>query len=162
MKIIDEKRIVNDFIVLITIKIVLITPLRKTHHIYIWTFEDNSLDLNMLRKTNWIIIVINEEQVRSKIINAVLTNAIDYNDLRARQTVFPSNASPRLNIIKLSIIKLTEPEFVKSFLCDRCTNDDLQIFYVTDKNATKLLATSMRDATVADPDLRKAHYRVGW
>jgi hypothetical protein len=40
-------------------------------------------------------------------MDAALTNVIDDDGLRARQAVLPSNASPRLDIIKLPIIKLT-------------------------------------------------------
>ena len=116
----------------------------------------------MLCKTDRAIIVINEEQIRGKIMDAVLKNAIDCDGLRAYQAVLPSNASPRLDITKLPIIKLTEPDFVKSLLGGRYTHGGLQVICASDRNAAKLLATPMRDAAVAGPDLREAHRRVGW
>ena len=75
--------------------------------------------------------------------------------------MLPSNVSPRLDITKLPTIKLTEPEFVKSLLGGRYTHG-LQVLCATDRIAAKLLATRMRDAAVAGPDLREAHRRVGW
>lgn len=38
----------------------------------------------------------------------------------------------------------------------------LQLHHATDRKSAKLLATHMRDATAAGPDLRSAHQRVGW
>ena len=111
----------------------------------------------MLRMTDQVIIVIDEEQIKSKIMNVVLTSAIDYHDLRARQAVLSIKVSSRLNFTKLPMIKLTKFEFVESLLCGRSTHDDLQVLCFTDTNAAKLLATSMRDAAVVGSDLRKAH-----
>ena len=162
VKVIGGGRIADGFVVSAAVKGALVARLREAHHMYVWAFGDSPLDLDMLRKADRAIIVVGEEQTRSKIMDAALTNAIDYDGLRAHQAVLPSNASPRLDITKLPIIKLTEPEFVKSLLCDRYTHGDLQVLCVTDRNAAKLLATPMRDAAVAGPDLREAHRRVGW
>ena len=115
----------------------------------------------MLHEANQAIVVVGDEQIRSKTTDTPLTNAIDFDGLRAYQVVLPSNALPRLNLTKLPLIKLTEPEFVKSLLGGRYTHDGLQVLCATEKNAAKLLATPTRDAAVAGPDLREAHRRVG-
>ena len=162
VKVIGGGRIADGFVVSAAVKGALVARLQEAHHMYVWAFGDSPLDLDMLCKADRAIIVVGEEQTRSKIMDAALTNAIDYNGLRAHQAVLPSNASPRLDITKLPIIKLTEPEFVKSLMCGRYTHGDLQVLCVTDRNAAKLLATPMRDAAVAGPDLREAHRRVGW
>ncbi len=161
VKVIGGGRIADGFIVSAAVKGALVARLREAHHMYVWAFGDSPLDLDMLRKADQAIIVVGEEQTRSRTMDAALTNAID-DGLRARQAVLPSNASPRLDITKLPIIKLTEPEFIKSLLCDRYTHGGLQVLCATDRNAAKLLATPMRDAAVAGPDLREAHRRVGW
>ena len=162
VKVIGGGRIADGFVVSPAVKGALVTRLREAHHIYVWAFGDSPLDLDMLRKADRAIIVVGEEQTRSKTMDAALTNAIDRDSLWARRDVLPSNASPRLDITKLPIVKLTEPGFVKSLLCGRYTHDGLQVLCATDRNAAKLLATPMRDAAVAGPDLREAHRRVGW
>lgn len=161
VKVIGGGRIADGFVVTAAVKGALVARLQEAH-MRVWAFGDSPLDLDMLRKADHRIIVVGEEQTRSKSMDAVLTNAIDYNDLRARQVLLPSNSSPRLNTTKLPITKLTEPKLVESLLDDRYTHDGLQVLCATDKNAAKLLATRMRDAAVAGPDLREVHRRVGW
>ena len=162
VKVIGGGRIVDGFVVSEAVKGALVARLQEAHNMCVWAFGDSPLDLDMLRKADRAIIVVGEEQTRSKTMDAALTNAIDYGGLRARQAVLPSNASPRLDGTKLPIIALTEPEFVHSLLGGRYTHDGLQVLCATDRNAAKLLATPMRDAAFAGPDLREAHRRVGW
>ena len=111
----------------------------------------------MLRITNQIIIVIDEKQIKNKIMNVVLKNVIDYHDFRTRQIVLSIKISSRLNFTKFFMIKFTKFEFVEFFLCDRFTHDDFQIFCFTNTNVAKLLATSIRDAIVIDSNLKKTH-----
>ena len=59
------------------------------------------------------------------------------------------------------MIELTEPKFVDSLLRGRSTHGGFQVLCPTDTNAVKLLATPMRDAAIAGPDLREAHRCVG-
>ena len=162
VKVIGGGRIADGFVVSAAVKGALVTSLREVYHMCVWAFGDSPLDLDMLHKANEAIIVVGEEQVRSKTMDAALTKAIDNDGLKASQVVLPSNASPRLNITKLPILNLSEPEFVNSLLGDRYTPGGLQVLCATERNATKLLATQMRDAAIAGPDLRKAHNRVGW
>ena len=70
----------------------------------------------MLSKADQAIVVVGEEQTRSKTINAILLNAIDNDGLRARQALLPSNASPRLDTTKLPLIQLTDPKFIDSII----------------------------------------------
>ena len=94
-------------------------------------------------------------------MDEALTEAIDSHGLVAKQVLLPGNASPRLDTTKLPLIKLTEPKFIKPLLRVQTPNDRLQVLLATEKNAAKLLATPMRDAAVAGPNLREAHRRVG-
>ena len=162
VKVIGGGRIADGFIVTADVKAALIARLRDTHQMYVWAFGDSLLDLKMLSKADQAIVVVGEEQTRSKTMDAALMHAIDVDGLRARQAVLPSNASPRLDTTKLPLIQLTEPEFVDSVLCRRSRHAGIQVLHATDKNAAKLLMTPTRDATVAGPVLREAHRRVGW
>ena len=155
-------RIADGFVVTAAVKSALVARLREAHDLYVWAFGDSPQDLNMLRKADRGIIVVGEEQTRSKTMDEALTKAINDDGLQIHQAMLPSKASPRLDINKLPIIQLTKPEFVESLLCSRYTHGGLQIICGTDTKAAKLLATPMRDAAVAGPSLREAHRCVGW
>lgn len=139
----------------------MVARLRDIHHMYVWAFGDSVLDLPMLSKADQAIVVVGEEQTRSKTMDAALLTAIDNDSLLAQQALLPSNASPRLDTTKLPVIQLTDPEFVDSIIRRR-SQHPLQVLHATERNAAKLLITPMRDATIAGPALREAHRRVGW
>ncbi|KAM0793851.1 uracil phosphoribosyltransferase-domain-containing protein [Usnea florida] len=162
VKVIGGGRIADGFVVSAAVKAALVTRMKEVYHTTVWAFGDSPLDLDMLCKADHAIVVVGNEQTRSKTMDAALESAIDKDALRARQVLLPSNASPRLDVTKLPTIKLTEPGVLKSLLNLPYTPDGLEVLCATDKSATKLLATRMRDAAVAGPDLREAHRRVGW
>jgi len=60
----------------------------------------------MLRKGDQAIVVVGEEQARSKTMDAALLNAFDNDGLSAQQVLLPSNASPRLDTTKLPLVQL--------------------------------------------------------
>jgi uracil phosphoribosyltransferase/adenylate kinase/phosphoserine phosphatase len=155
-------RIADGFVVTAAVKDALAARLRDVHRLHVWAFGDSPLDLDMLKKAYQAIVVVGEEQTRSKTMDAALMNAIDNDGLRARQAVLPRNASPRLDTTRLPLICLTEPEFVDSVLGRRGRHASLQVLHATDRNSAKLLMTPMRDATFAGPVLREAHQRVGF
>jgi uracil phosphoribosyltransferase len=162
VKVIGGGRIADGFIVTAAVKAALVARLRDVHQMYVWAFGDSLLDLEMLSKADQAIVVVGEEQTRSKTMDAALMNAIDNGGLRARQVVLPINASPRLDTTKLPLVQLTEHEFVDSVLCRRSRHAGIQVLHATGRNAAKLLMTPMRDAKVAGPALRESHRRVGW
>ena len=162
VRVIGGGRITDGLVVSSAIKTALVSRLQRNHCMYVWAFGDSPLDLECLMKADQAVVVVGEKDTRSKTMDTALTNAIENDGLRARQALLPINASPRLDTNKLPIVSLTEPEFVKSILCDQNTRGTVAVHYATNKNAAKLLATPMRDATVAGPDLREAHRRVGW
>jgi uracil phosphoribosyltransferase len=161
-EVIGGGRIADRFVVTAAVKAALVARLQDVHQMYVWAFGDSPLDLEMLGKANQAIVVVGEEQTRSKTMDAALMNAIDNDGLQARQALLPSNASPRLDTTRLPLIQLTEHEFVDSVLCRRSQHAGIQVLHATDRNAAKLLMTPMRDAKVAGPVLREAHRRVGW
>ncbi|KAI9798925.1 MAG: hypothetical protein M1825_004938 [Sarcosagium campestre] len=162
VKVIGGGRIADGFVVSPAVKGALVDRLRGVHHMRVWAFGDSPLDLAMLKKADHAIVVVGEEETRSKTMETALKNAIKCDGLRARQAVLPTGASPRLNITKLPVIDLNGPKLIESLLCGRYTHGDLQILCAGEKNVAKLLATPMRDAAVAGPVLREAHRRVGW
>lgn len=93
-------------------------------------------------------------------MDAALTNALNYQRLRARQVVLPSNASPRLNTARLPLVQFSDTKFINSILRHHNRQTGLQVYHATDERVMKLLMTPMRDATVAGPALREAHHRI--
>ena len=162
VKVIGGGRIADGFVVSAAVKAALVTRMKEFFHMTVWAFGDSPLDLDMFHKADHAIVVVGDEQTRSKTMDAALETAIDKDALRARQCLLPSNAPPRLDVTKLPTMKLTEPSFVRSLLNDQYKHDGLQVVCATDKSATKLLATRMRNAAVAGPGLREAHRLVGW
>ena len=161
VEVIGGGRIEDHFVVTAAVKGALVTHLQNVHKIYVCAFGDSPLDLEMLCKANQAVIVVGEEHKRSAAMDKALKDAIDSHGLRAKQVLLPSTASPRLDTTRLPLTKLLEPNLVKFLLGIQNPNGGLQVLHATDKNAAKLLATPMRDAAVAGPNLREAHRRVG-
>lgn len=162
VKVIGGGRIADGFVVTPAVKAALVDRLRNSYKMYVWAFGDSPLDLEMLNRADQAVVIVGEEQTRSKTMDAALSTAIENNGLRARQALLPSTASPRLDTIRLPLIQLTEPVFLNSIFCRRRQQAGLQVLHATEKNAAKLLMTPMRDAKLAGPALREAHHRVGW
>ena len=161
VRVIGGGLLADGLVITPTSKGALVSHLQVFHRLKVWAFGDSPLDLDMLVRADRAIVVVGEEQSRSKSMDAALAKAIDSGGLQARQVVLPSHASRRLDVTKLPVTKLTEPEFVES-LFGRYTSSGLQIHCATNKTAAKVLATRMRDASVAGPSLREAHHHAGW
>lgn len=160
VKVIGGGRIADGFVITAAVKAALVDRLRNVYEVYVWAFGDSPLDLEMLNKADQAIVIVGEEQTRSKTMDAALLKAIDNDGLRARQILLPSHASPRLDTNRLPLI--TELDLMDSILCQRSKHARLQVLHATEKNAAKLLMTPMRDAKLTGPVLREAHRRVGW
>jgi uracil phosphoribosyltransferase/phosphoserine phosphatase/adenylate kinase len=160
VKVIGGGRIADGFVVTAAVKASLVTRLRDSYQMYVWAFGDSPLDLDMLSKANQAIVVAGEELTRSKTMDSALMEAIDEGSLQARQVVLPSNALPRLDMAKLPLVQITEPEFVHSILCHCNRHTNIEV-HIAKTNTTRLFMTPTRDAIVAGPALRKSHGRVG-
>ncbi|KAL8869077.1 MAG: hypothetical protein Q9174_004542 [Haloplaca sp. 1 TL-2023] len=160
--IIAAGRLGDGYVITPNTKGALVSHLQDEHGIEVCAFGDGPMDMEMLSEADEAIVVVGDEESRSKAMDAALTVALDTGKLRnARQTLLPSTAPPRLDTTKLPLIKLSDPSFVKNLLGRAylrggpCWNE------MTDTSEAQLLSTPMRDAAVAGPALRKAHHRVG-
>ena len=162
VQVIGGGRIADGFVVTAAVKAALVDRLQDVYGMYVWAFGDSPLDLGMLHKADQAIVVVGEEQTRSKTMDAALSRAFHNDGLQARQTLLPSHASPRLDTDRIPLVQLTAPNFLNSILCRRSQHAGLQVLHANEKNAAKLLMTPMRDAKLAGPVLREAHRRVGW
>lgn len=68
---------------------------------YVCAFGDSPLDLSMLRMANEAVVVIGEQQERSKTMDAELMKAIDVDGLQAHPMRLPSKVLRRLNPAQL-------------------------------------------------------------
>jgi len=52
VKVIDEKHIINNFIITAAVKAILMACLQNAHQMYIWAFKDSLLNLKMLSRAD--------------------------------------------------------------------------------------------------------------
>ncbi|ORX95600.1 uracil phosphoribosyltransferase-domain-containing protein [Clohesyomyces aquaticus] len=161
VKIIAGGRVSDSIVVTAAVKAAIVSRLQNFHRLHVWAFGDSPLDMDMLRAADHAIVVVGDELARSKTMEAVLSEAIDQDGFRASQVTLPGSVSPRLSTVKLPPINITGIEFIKTILKRRDRFPGLSVLLAPERSA-KLLATSMRDAAVAGPALRKAHRQVGW
>lgn len=161
VKVIGGGRLSDRFVVTPAVKSSLVIRLQRVYNIYVWAFGDSPVDLEMLKNANKAIVVVGEEHTRSKSMDAALTDAIENHGFQARQTVLPCNASPRLDDMRLPLIRLTDDTVISSIFSPHGSHATYTIFQSTHSNAAKLLMTPMRNAANSGPDLRTAHRNAG-
>lgn len=150
-------RLADGIVMTRTVKGTLVSRLREHHQMHVWAFGDSPLDLDMLKAADQAIVVVGDEQTRSQSMETELTTAIN-DGLEARQVLLPSNVSPRLDITKIPLVKVTEEDFIESVLRRRSP----RVLIAGDRTSAKLLMTPTRNADLAGPALRTAHRQIGW
>jgi hypothetical protein len=161
VEVIAGGRVADSLVVTANVKAALVSRLRDTHQMFVWAFRDSPLDLEMLCKADEAIVMVGEEQSRSKTMDNTLINALSSGRLRARQAVLPENASHRLDIITLPLVQLTDRQFVNSVVRRHSRHADIQVRHATGQSAAKLLMTPIRNTTVVGPALRNSYSQVG-
>lgn len=156
VKVLGGGRVSDGFVVTPAVKGALVARLQDVYKLHVWAFGDSPLGLDMLCKADQAIVVVGDVQSRSKTMDEALASAIDNDSIQMRQVLLPSTVPPRVDTAKLPQIQLTNNEFVCSVF------SRLHLVHATNRAATKLLMTPMRDAGVAGPALREAHRRTGW
>ena len=163
----------------------LVTHLQRELGVRVWAFGDSPVDLEMLIQADHAIIVVGEKDKRSTTMDDALTKTITQRGLRAHQVLLPGNVSPRLDTEKLPPIQLAQEllddifmrcglqrpahvhhakgvKAVKASKTSKRDASDAQVIHSTESNATKVLMTATRDKSMAGPQLREAHRKVGW
>ncbi|PHH76384.1 hypothetical protein CDD80_1566 [Ophiocordyceps camponoti-rufipedis] len=132
--------------------------LRHKDNLHVYAFGDSPLDLPMLLEANEAIVVVGDEQTRSRSMDDALDLAIGQG-FRARQMVI-SNATPRLDEERLPRTGHFDEDVVQ-LMMRRRTKPGPRLLHSTATNAARLLMSPTRDAAVAGPALRRAHQHVG-
>lgn len=151
-------RIVDKYVVDPKVKASLVAHLKHEYNGYVWAIGDSPLDLRMMREADRAIVVVGEEHSRSKTMDAALLDAIDNYALQAQQVLLPKNSSPRLDTTKLPLVNILDPQFLKSII-ER--HPSMAVYHATELNASKLIVSSTRDATIFGSRLREAHRQMG-
>ncbi|OKL62234.1 hypothetical protein UA08_02343 [Talaromyces atroroseus] len=137
----------------------LVKHVRSTCNASVWAFGDSPLDLGMLTAANQAVVITGEQATRSASMDDALANAIKKGGFYPRQVLLPSHASPRLDLLRLPLIQLSDQSIINSIFTHW---NQLHVVDASHRSAAKLLMTPMRNAAFSGPDLRKAHYRAGW
>ncbi|KAK4130803.1 hypothetical protein BT67DRAFT_452146 [Trichocladium antarcticum] len=159
VKVVGGGRIADGLVVTPDTKRALTARLRDVHGLYVWAIGDSPMDVPMMCEAHQAIVAVGEGHGRSKTMDACLLDAIG-RGLRACQALLPRNSPHRLDTTTLPLLELSSHEFLDSVVGRRDVT--ARIVHATDRNATRLLMTATRDATVAGPALREAHRRIGW
>lgn len=160
-QVIGGGRISDGFVVTAEVKAALVERMQTRHQKKVWAFGDGPLDLDMLKLADQAVVVVGDEKTRSKSMEQKLSDAVR-DGLEARQVLLPDTTSPRLDTSRLPLIKLTTPAFVDEIFGATPSHTVDNVVHATDKNAAKLLMTTMRDAAITAVPLRENHRRVGW
>ncbi|KAI1908661.1 hypothetical protein LOZ65_006606 [Ophidiomyces ophidiicola] len=161
VSVIGGGRLTDGFVVTPTVKGAVIDRLRNIYQLHVWAFGDSPMDLSMLRKADQAVVVVGDKYSRSRSMESALMHAIDAEGLQARQLLLPSTVCPRLDLVRLPLINLTDSEVINLIFRHYDKPSGLQVLHATDKSMAKLLMTPMRDAANAGPMLRGAHRRAG-
>ena len=113
--------------------------------------------MGMLIEANEAVVVVGEENARSRRMEGELRTVIDNGALAATQMLLPDTVESRLDTTKLPIFHM---DLTVQMLLDGKPLF-MSIGHDTDSPAAKLLMTPMRDASLAGPPLREAHRAFG-
>lgn len=162
VKVIGGGRLTDGFVMTPHVKGLLVSRAREIHGAYTWAFGDSPLDLQMLAKADQAIVVVGDEQTRSKSMEDRLANALENAGLQARQVLLPnSSVPPRLDDSRLPIVDLITSDLMNSIIKHRTPPGGLKLQHATDSAAANLLMTPMRDASLKGSPLRDAHFKAG-
>ncbi|KAI0176086.1 hypothetical protein GGR52DRAFT_589879, partial [Hypoxylon sp. FL1284] len=152
-------RFPDGLVVTPSVKAAAVCHLQRFHAARVYAFGDSPLDLPMLKVADRPVVVVGDENTRSKTMDSALLDAIDNDGLRALQVLLPDTVMPRLDATKLPIMRLSDLKFVTREASGLRRRPRLG---VVNRPTAQLLMTPTRDWEVAGPSLRHAHVKIGW
>ncbi|PYI23967.1 hypothetical protein BO99DRAFT_457816 [Aspergillus violaceofuscus CBS 115571] len=160
IKVVGGGRIDDMFVVSPTVKGALADYLRTTLEVKVWAFGDSPMDLGMLRNAAQAFVIVSEQTNRSTTMDGALMAAIDGSDqFLPKQVLLPATSSPRLDTKVLPITTLDSQMFLDLLFCG---SKELAFIDATDNiNASRVLTTPTRDASISGPALQDAHRDAG-
>lgn len=120
----------DGLVVTPSVKESLVTRTQRVHAAYTWAFGNSPVDLPIIIAAHKSIIVVGEQQNRSKSMGHNLLTAMVNDGLQARQALLPNNLSPpRLYIVRLSVVNLTEKSFLDLIFQPHKSSGGLQLYH---------------------------------
>ncbi|BCR92601.1 uncharacterized protein ACHE_80501A [Aspergillus chevalieri] len=130
MKVVGGNRITDGLVVTPSVKESLVTRTQRVHAAYTWAFGNSPVDLPIIIAAHKTIIVVGEQQNRSKSMGHNLLTAMVNDGLQARQALLPNNLSPpRLDIVRLSVVNLTEKSFLDLIFQPHKSSGGLRLYH---------------------------------
>ncbi|KAL5042409.1 hypothetical protein BDW71DRAFT_200619 [Aspergillus fruticulosus] len=143
VKVVGGGCIIDRLVVTPSVKECLAACAQQVHTAYTWAFGDSPA-----------IVMVGEQQNRSKSMDQELLTAMVSNRLQACQALLPNNLSPpQLDVATLPVVNLTGTAFLDSIFQLRKRPGGMRLYDAMDTNAAKLLSTPMRDDTNRGPPL---------
>lgn len=149
-------RLCDGYIVNAAVKAQLVSRLRDRYRQYVWAFGDSPLDLEMMQEADQAVVVVGDEEHRSRGMDETLAQALNASQMSARQALLPATVSPKLDLSRLPLCCLESDSFIRELVSPRFDLRDQ-----TESAAAKLLMTATRDAEKSGPLLRDAHKQIG-
>lgn len=156
VEVVGGGRISDRIVVNAQTKALLVAHLQNKYKFRVVAFGDSPLDINMLRQADQAIVVVGDESIRSKTMEAALKEAIETEAFEVKQLVLPASVSPRLTPELLPLADGDISNFVEVVVPSKFTFE-----HATDTGAAKLLTTTMRNAANNGPALQAAHHNAG-
>ncbi|KAH8430146.1 uncharacterized protein LDX57_007816 [Aspergillus melleus] len=153
-------RLVDGYVLTPEVKGSLCSQLRGVYHMLVVAFAGSPIEIPMLKRANRAIVVAGVEGQRSRSMDGALAEAI-VDGLQACQTLLPRGASPRLSTTQLPLVDLTDANFLESLIPGGLQPVHNKVTHTTNRAASKLLMTQMRDKSISSVHLREAHRATG-
>jgi hypothetical protein len=107
-KVIGGGRLLDGYVVTPDLKGALVGRRQEEYDPKVWGFGHSPLDLPMLKQADRAIVVVGDEETRSRSMDAALRHAIEIDELNARQLLCPDSCRPRLDEELLPVIRTEE------------------------------------------------------
>ncbi|KAI5310771.1 hypothetical protein KEM55_002380 [Ascosphaera atra] len=160
VKVFGGGRASDSLVVDPNVKKELVSNLKNVHGKKVHAFGDSPIDLDMLLEADHGVVVVGEENGRSRTMDECLSYYINDLGLKARQAVLPSTAVPRLSFGMLPLVDLSSEQYLEEIF-GPSSSISLITHDATVSNAAKLLATSTRNSSITGPELQAHHRQTG-
>jgi uracil phosphoribosyltransferase/phosphoserine phosphatase/adenylate kinase len=153
VRVIGSGRVDDGYVVTGETKTAIVRHLRRRHQMRVIAIGDSQLDMGMMKEAHGAIVIMGEEELRSRGMARQLRSMSIEALQKFRQVCIPATV-PALEA--KGLLRIPEPNPLDMYEWEIRTID------ATDKSAAKLLATPMRDASISGRALQEAHRKVGW
>jgi len=107
VEVIGGNRVTDGYVVTGVVKAALVSHLRDNRNAHVIAFGDSPPNLRMLEDADEAVVVVGDENTRSKSMEVELAKAIK-SGLKARQVIFPPDAASRAKGVSLVALRVSK------------------------------------------------------